>query len=67
MVEIKLGNEVKRLYTIKDLSELFGVTYRTMQRYVAAKRITGQIIGGKRLFTEEAVNAFLNGGGRNDE
>lgn len=49
------------VYTVKELAELFEVTVRTIQIYIADGKLKGQKIGGKWYFTEETLQAFVRG------
>lgn len=50
-----------KLYTIREVAELFEVTTRTVELYVKDGKLKGQKIGGKRYFTEETLQAFVRG------
>lgn len=58
MPKVILGVEV---YTLQEAAEMLGVTIRTVQNYIRAGRIKGQIIGKRRVFTREELERFLRG------
>jgi len=53
-------NSIK-LYTLKDLEGILGVTNRTLQSYVKTGKIRAVKVGGKWKVTEENLLKFLNG------
>lgn len=51
-----------KLYTVKEVAEILNVTPRTVNKYISLGWITGQMIGGKWQFTEQAITDFMTGG-----
>lgn len=51
----------EKLYDLKEVAALLGVTPRTMQNYIGDKRIQGQKIARKWVFTEDNLKAFIGG------
>lgn len=49
------------VYTIDEAAAEFGVTVRTMHKYIKSGRVQGQKIGGAWHFTEDALKAFVRG------
>lgn len=47
------------LYTMQETADKLGVTYRTISTYLRQGRITAQRIGGRWLFSEEAIRDFV--------
>lgn len=50
-----------RMYTLKEIVEISGVSYRTLQNYVKDGKIKAVKIGNKWRVTEDNLRAFLNG------
>ena len=50
-----------RMYTLKEIVEISGVSYRTLQNYVKDGKIKAAKIGNKWRVTEDNLRAFLNG------
>lgn len=50
-----------RMYTLKEIVEISGVSYRTLQNYVKDGKIKAAKIGGKWRVTGENLKAFLEG------
>ena len=51
-----------RLYTLTELEPVLGVTHRTLLEYVKRGKLKAVKAGGKWKVTEEALQAFVNGG-----
>jgi excisionase family DNA binding protein len=49
------------MYTVRDLSEKFGVSQNTIVKYLREGRIRGQKIGQSWYITEENLGKFLRG------
>ena len=49
-----------KLYNLKELSEMLGVTTVTLRSYLKDKEIIGRKIGTQWYVTEEAIKDFLN-------
>ena len=54
-----------KLYSIKEVSQLLGVTYQTTQKYISDNKIEAQIIGGRKYVSEEKLKSFLLGSKQN--
>lgn len=50
-----------RLYTLKDLQSILGISHRTLLNYIKSGRIKGVKIGGKWKVSEEVLRKFING------
>lgn len=59
-IKQRLQEQGLRLYDLKELEEYFGVTNRTLQRWIHSGRLKATKIGGKWKVTEQAVKEFLN-------
>lgn len=53
--------ETIKLYTLKELESILGVTNRTLQTYVKTGKIKAAKVGGKWKVTEANLLKFLNG------
>ena len=51
----------KETYTMKELSEVLGINYRTAYRYCQLKEIPSKKIIGKWIIPKKAVDKFLKG------
>ena len=49
------------LYNIKQVAAILKVTERTVMTYIGKGRIKAQKIGGKWMFTREAIESFMRG------
>lgn len=54
---IKIGNLT--LYSIRELSEILGVTNTTLRAYLREGRIFGQKVGGSWYVSEESLQEFF--------
>lgn len=54
-------NEIVKTYTLEELEEILGVTYRTLLNYLATGKLKGVKIGRKWHVSEENLKNFLNG------
>ena len=59
--DIKQERPDLRLYSLEELSQLIGVTHRTVWNYVKAGKIKATKIGGAWKVTEENFKKFING------
>ncbi len=59
--DIKQERPDLRLYSLEELSQLIGVTHRTMWNYVKEGKIKATKIGGAWKVTEENYKRFVNG------
>jgi excisionase family DNA binding protein len=50
-----------KLYSLKDLQKVLGVTQRTLQTYIKDGKLKGQKIGGKWQISESNLRKFVNG------
>lgn len=50
-----------KVYSLKETSQILGVTERTLYNYIKAGRIKVQKIGGKWIITEENLKKFIKG------
>ncbi len=48
-----------RIYNVRELSELLGMTERGVRKYLREGKIKGVKAGGHWLVTEEALREFL--------
>ena len=60
-LDLKLEELKAKLYRLKDIEELLGVTNRTLLTYVHNGRLKAAKIGGQWIVTEKNLEAFLNG------
>jgi len=51
----------KETYTMKELSELLGINYRTAYRYCTKGEIPSKKILGKWIIPKKAIDKFLKG------
>ena len=49
----------RRFYTIKDLSEILGVSYFWLKKRVKTGEIPSYKIGGKRLFKKAEIEQWI--------
>lgn len=54
-------NEIVKTYTLEELEEILGVTYRTLLSYLRTGKLKGVKIGRKWHVSEENLKNFLNG------
>lgn len=59
--EIRLMTDTLTMYSREELAGIFGVTPHTVWTWLKGGRLSGQLIGGKWLVSEDAVRRFLNG------
>lgn len=50
-----------KVYSLKEVSKILGVTERTLYNYVKAGKIKVQKIGGKWIMTEENLKKLIKG------
>jgi excisionase family DNA binding protein len=50
---------MEKLYTVREAADALRVSYRTIQRYLRAKKLKGSKIGQWR-FSESQLKKFLN-------
>jgi excisionase family DNA binding protein len=50
---------MEKLYTVREAADALRVSYRTVQRYLRAKKLKGSKIGQWR-FSESQLKKFLN-------
>lgn len=50
-----------KVYSLKEASNILGVTERTLYNYIKAGRMKVQKIGGKWIITEENLKKFIKG------
>lgn len=55
-----MENNIK-LYNLKELSSILGVTVRTLMNYIKDGKLKAVKIGGKWVVTEENLQNFING------
>lgn len=59
----KRSSESLKCYSINELSEILGVTRRTVWNYVKAGELKGKKLGKEWRITEEHLREFLDGKG----
>ncbi len=50
-----------KLYSVKELSELLGVTKASILNYIKTGRLKAQMLGGKWIVASENLKEFLTG------
>lgn len=50
-----------RLYDLKDLQKILGVSYRTLLKYVGSGELKARKIGREWKVTQANLDAFING------
>ena len=50
------------LYTMDEVSDLLGVTVKTVQKYVKDGRFTYTMVGGKSYISEDTLKNYLTEG-----
>lgn len=50
-----------KLYSVEEVAQLLDVAYQTAQKYITDGKLEAQIIGGKRMVSEENLKSFLLG------
>jgi excisionase family DNA binding protein len=50
-----------KVYSLKEVSKILGVTERTLYNYVKAGKIKVRKIGGKWIMTEENLKKLIKG------
>ena len=50
-----------KLYSVKELSELLGVTKAAILRYIKTGRLKAQMLGGKWVVASDNLKEFLTG------
>lgn len=50
-----------KLYTLREIAEMLGVTYQAVQKYAKRGLIPATKVGGKYLVTEQSLMKWLNG------
>jgi excisionase family DNA binding protein len=50
------------LYTMDEVSDLLGVTIKTIQKYVKEGRLPYTLIGGKSYISEDTLKNYLTEG-----
>lgn len=50
-----------KLYSLEDVSQIVGLTHRTIWNYVKAGKLPAVKIGGKWKVSEENLKKFING------
>jgi excisionase family DNA binding protein len=50
-----------KLYSVKELSELLGVTKAAILSYIKADRLKAQMLGGKWVVASDNLKEFLTG------
>lgn len=53
---------MEKLLTVKEVSELFGVTETTVRRWVMENKIPSYLIGGARRFNLQEVLEYVKEG-----
>lgn len=49
------------IYNIKQVAAILKVSHRSINNYIKQERLKGQKIGGKWMFTREAIEDFIRG------
>jgi len=53
-------NEVVKIFTVEEVSEILKVTTLTLRRYLRSGELKGSKIGGQWRISQEQINDFLD-------
>lgn len=48
-------NKQPKFYSVKEVAEMFSVSYRTIQNWIAKRELKATFLGGKVLISDESI------------